>query len=107
MVGTKACSREEYSHDSGNNWDEGVLQGNGGGNRSDAHMQVDAPTGTVGNWWGAPYAGGAMFAFADGGVRSLTYSFSINANNNNTTGGSINPFAQLLHPSDGQVVNLP
>ncbi len=116
LIGTKLVSRDYYGHTTGDGWDETILRGWGGTIRGQARLAQDPRSGSCDNAWGAPYAGGALMAFADGSNRFLRYSVSVSVpsdrnniggwatdnNNVNPTAGTVNPFAQLLHPSDGQ-----
>jgi len=110
MIGTKHLCRDYYQHNNASGWDEGVINGNGGMNRSVAFLKQDPNTGQAGNGdgWGAPYASGALMAFSDGSNRLISYTvcqFNSDGSTNNTAipNGSnvVNPFAQLLHPADG------
>jgi len=118
MVGTKLVSKQFYQRQNGDSWDETILRVWGGGNRGQARYGRDPLTGTCDDAWGAPYSAGALMAFADGSNRMITYAISnttlVTANATNIDGGSwnnnnaipangtVNPFAQLLHPQDGQ-----
>jgi len=116
LVGQKLLSRNRYSNGVGQGWDEGILNAWGGANRGHARFAQDPATGDCDNAWGGPYSGGGLMAMADGSNRMIRYSISLSApsdrnniggwnpDNNvaNPAGGTVNPFAQLLHPSDGQ-----
>jgi prepilin-type N-terminal cleavage/methylation domain-containing protein len=116
LIGTKLVSRAYYGRTTGDGWDETILRGWGGTNRGQARFAQDPRNGAGDDAWGAPYASGALMAFADGSNRMIKYSISnsvpsnrddiggwaTNNNNVNPTAGTVNPFAQLLHPVDGQ-----
>jgi len=116
LIGTKMVSTAQYTRDQGTDWDETILRGWGGTNRGRARLAKDPRSGNGEDAWGAPYASGALMAFADGSNRMIQYSLSNSTmndrnnsnagwtdnNNVNPTSGTVNPFAQLLHPSDGQ-----
>jgi prepilin-type N-terminal cleavage/methylation domain-containing protein len=102
MIGYKGVAKARYQWNQGNNWDESILQGGWGGpGRAQANLRPDPVSGD-GNWWGAPYVGGCLMGFGDGSVRTIQY--SVSNNTNNISGTSINPFALMLHPQDGQTV---
>jgi len=101
LIGTKSVSREFYTRTVGDSWDESIMRGQGGASRTSATYNQDVATGAT-NYWGAPYSAGALMAFTDGSNRLIRYSYSNQAGNCvNTTCGTVNPFARLLHPSDG------
>jgi prepilin-type N-terminal cleavage/methylation domain-containing protein len=108
FVGYKAVPKGFYQKNTGDNWDETILQGNWGGpGRSRATLEPDRNGNSpCGDCWGAPYAGGVLFAFGDGSVRTIQYSVSNpNGNNNiNPANGAVNPFALMLHPQDGMTI---
>jgi hypothetical protein len=100
LIGTKAVSKAEYQRINGDNWDETTVIGLGGASRSSGTYRQDPTSGNL-NYWGAPYSSGALMGFADGSNRMLSYSISQNTDCVNATCGTVNPFALLLHPSDG------
>lgn len=102
LIGTKAVSRNEYQRTAGSGWDEPIVTGLGGAGRSSGEYRQDVQSGNL-NYWGAPYSSGALMAFADGSNRMITYSVANLASPQcvTTACGTINPFALLLHPSDG------
>jgi prepilin-type N-terminal cleavage/methylation domain-containing protein len=102
LVGTKAVSRNEYQRINGDNWDETITRGQGGASRTNGNYRQDVQTGNL-NYWGGPYASGAVMGMADGSNRLIPYSISNNTNCVTTACGTINPFALFLHPSDGQI----
>jgi prepilin-type N-terminal cleavage/methylation domain-containing protein len=93
LIGSKSVSRADYSRTSGNGWDESILQGGwGGAGRARATNEPDRNSGQCGNCWGSPYTGGFLVGFADGSVRTVRYG---------------NPtFPNMIHPSDGGLINL-
>ncbi|MBN9521860.1 DUF1559 domain-containing protein [bacterium] len=103
LIGTKAVSRAEYQRNTGNSWDETVIRGQGGASRSSGNYRQDPATGNL-DYWGAPYSSGALMGFADGSNRMIRYSIANLTNQQcvTTTCGTVNPFALLLHPGDGQ-----
>jgi prepilin-type N-terminal cleavage/methylation domain-containing protein len=108
FVGYKAVPKGFYQKNTGDNWDESILRGAyGGAARGAATLEPDRNGNSpCGNCWGAPYAGGVLFAFGDGSVRTIQYSVSNpNGNNNiNPANGAVNPFALMLHPQDGMTI---
>jgi prepilin-type N-terminal cleavage/methylation domain-containing protein len=102
LIGTKAVSKAEYPRNTGNGWDETIIRGQGGAGRTSGTLLQDVATGNL-NYWGAPYSSGALMGFADGSNRMIKYSLSTNTNCVTTVCGTVNPFAQVLHPSDGIV----
>ena len=102
LVGHKYVGLNDYGRTAGNGWDESILQGAwGGAGRAEPNYRQDAAGGAAGDWWGGPFPGGGMFLFGDGSVRTIPYGI--------TTGTNLatSQFYRLMHPSDGQVVNLP
>ena len=102
LVGTKHIQPSDYARTAGSGWDESILQGGWGGAGRSGSASIngvtpgyaqDANRGAS-NWWGGGSAGGGIFLFGDGRVRSISYSVT-----------SANLLRMLL-PSDGQVVNL-
>jgi prepilin-type N-terminal cleavage/methylation domain-containing protein len=102
LVGTKHIQPADYGFSTGNNWDEGIMQGGWGGAGRSGNAAInsiipgyaqDANRGRS-NWWGGGSAGGGLFLFGDGSVRTIPYSV------NNTN------FARMLLPTDGQVVTF-
>lgn len=102
LIGTKAVSKNEYQRTAGSGWDEPIVTGLGGASRASGEYRQDVQSGNL-NYWGAPYSSGALMAFADGSNRMITYSVANLASPQcvTTACGTINPFALLLHPSDG------
>jgi prepilin-type N-terminal cleavage/methylation domain-containing protein len=104
LVGTKYVQLSMYSYNQGNNWDEGILAGNWGGTARDAN--TNAPDGSgnpaylrnntygPGDYFGGGSAGGGLFLFGDGAVRSVPYSITRQT------------LFYLLAPSDGQAVTM-
>jgi prepilin-type N-terminal cleavage/methylation domain-containing protein len=93
LIASKAVGRNEYSRTAGSGWDESILQGGYGGTaRANYTFEQDRASGTCGNCWGSPYAAGGLVGFADGSVRTVRYS--------NAT------FPNMVHPSDGIMVNI-
>jgi prepilin-type N-terminal cleavage/methylation domain-containing protein len=74
LVGEKALDTAEYTHTSANNWDEGILGGQWGGNsRGQNTILKDTPGGGYGDNWGSPYQSGGFFLMGDGSVRTLPF----------------------------------
>ncbi len=104
LVGTKYIQLAQYGRTAGSGWDEGILGGNWGGpgrtgntnapNGSGQPAYLQDSTFGQSNYWGGGSAGGGIFLFGDGRVRTISYSVT-RAN-----------FQWMLLPSDGQVVNL-
>jgi len=106
LIGTKSVSKNEYGRVNGDSWDETITRGQGGASRTSPVLQQDPLTGNR-NEWGAPYTSGALMGFADGSNRLVRYSISNGQVWTNPTAaaansGTVNPFAQLLSPNDGQ-----
>jgi len=111
LIGTKSVGKKDYQRVSGDGWDEVVLYGaKGGAARGQAQLEADPNSNNPGDWWGAPYVSGALMGFADGSIRSIAYSKSINGSAPNVavpaSGVTVNPFAQMLHPQDGQPISF-
>jgi len=91
LVGHKYVRINMYGYTNGDNWDEVVTVGNGGGGRCGYTYKQDSTDGPD-NWWGGPFPGAGLFLLGDGSVRSISYGV------NNTT------FSYLIQPADGQAV---
>lgn len=101
LIGHKGVPRDRYENTSGSpgSWDEAIYLGAWGGvNRTGYVLTRDAVGGVPGNYWGGPYPGVALFAFADGAVRPVKYSVP--------NGSATSTFAYLLRPDDGVPVTL-
>jgi prepilin-type N-terminal cleavage/methylation domain-containing protein len=103
MAGTKSLSTEQYSPRYGWNWDESIAFGGNGGtgrgafwgsgywNNQARTIQRDAPNIDRANAWGSPYAGGGLFLYCDGSVRTIRH------------GADMTTFGHLLTPNGGEV----
>jgi prepilin-type N-terminal cleavage/methylation domain-containing protein len=90
FVGEKALRTSEHTDDTGNNWDESILQGGWGGTgrrgntntANDANGQAsftmsrDSASNYAGddNRFGGPFGAGVHFLFGDGSVKFVSYS---------------------------------
>ena len=103
MAGTKSLSSDQYAPRYGWNWDESIAFGGNGGtgrgafwgsgywNNQARTIQRDGPNIDRANAWGSPYAGGGLFLFCDGSVRSIRH------------GADMTTFGYLLTPNGGEV----
>jgi prepilin-type N-terminal cleavage/methylation domain-containing protein/prepilin-type processing-associated H-X9-DG protein len=92
FAGEKAMDPRLYET-GGWSWDEPIFAGRAGGTcRYGTAVLRDAVGIYYNNNWGSAHPGGAVFAFADGSVRPLSYTISYTA------------MAALLTPNGGEVV---
>ncbi len=91
LIGGKSLRPAVQINTGDNNWDEAIMQGDWGGTcRNGRILQKDSPNIDHSNQWGGPFAGGVLFMFGDGTVRTINY----------TATNTVN-FHRQLYPSDG------
>jgi prepilin-type N-terminal cleavage/methylation domain-containing protein len=75
MVGEKSWQTDRYGSTNGDNWDETVLQGQGGCTRWGSGVSRDASGSDFTNW-GSPFEGGCPVVMCDGSVRSIPFGYA-------------------------------
>jgi prepilin-type N-terminal cleavage/methylation domain-containing protein/prepilin-type processing-associated H-X9-DG protein len=77
FVGEGYLNPNEYRRNHGSNWEEVIYSGGyGGTGRGSTEIRKDDINVGQGDRWGSPFTGGCPFAFVDGHVSFVNYSFS-------------------------------
>ena len=75
MVGEKSWRTDRYGSTNGDDWDETVLQGQGGCTRWGSGVSRDAAGSDYTNW-GSPFEGGCPVVMCDGSVRLIPFGYA-------------------------------
>jgi prepilin-type N-terminal cleavage/methylation domain-containing protein len=74
LAGQASLQTGQYTTTDPSCWNETFfVGGSGGSGRGGFTSQADGPDIFVGNMWGGPFSGGALFVLCDGSVRLVTY----------------------------------